>query len=99
MRLRTNALRRSFFEQPAVAVASGLLGAIMTRRVGGVLRRARVVETEAYLGPKDLAAHSSKGRTARTEVMFGPAGRAYVYFIYGMYEMFNTVSYTHLTLP
>jgi DNA-3-methyladenine glycosylase len=64
----------------------------MVRRVDGVLRRARIIETEAYLGPKDLASHSSKGRTKRTEVMFGPAGRAYVFFIYGMYTMFNVVT-------
>lgn len=54
--------------------------------------RARVVETEAYLGPHDLASHAAKGRTRRTEVLFGPAGRAYVYLIYGMYEMLNVVA-------
>ena len=50
------------------------------------------METEAYVGPHDLASHSSRGRTKRTEVMFGPAGRAYVYLIYGMYTMFNIVA-------
>jgi DNA-3-methyladenine glycosylase len=92
MRSRNGKLERRFFEQPAVEVATGLLGAVMTRRVGDSLRRARVVETEAYIGPKDFASHASKGRTGRTEVMFGPAGRAYVYFIYGMHTMLNIVA-------
>jgi DNA-3-methyladenine glycosylase len=83
---------RRFFEQPATDVARGLLGTIMVRDVGAARRRARIVETEAYLGPADLASHSSKGRTRRTEVMFGPAGRAYVYFIYGMHQMLNVVT-------
>lgn len=83
---------QDFFERPAAEVAAGMLGLVMTRRVGGVLRRARVVETEAYLGPRDLASHASKGRTARTDVMFGPPGRAYVYFVYGLHDMFNVVT-------
>ena len=83
---------RDFFEHPATDVARDLIGVVMAREVGGVPRRARLVETEAYLGPADLASHSSKGRTKRTEVMFGPPGHAYVYFIYGMHQMFNIVT-------
>lgn len=58
----------------------------------GSVRRLRIMETEAYDGPEDLACHASKGRTARTEVMFGEAGRWYVYLIYGMHEMLNLVT-------
>jgi DNA-3-methyladenine glycosylase len=67
----------------------------MVRRVGETgetLRRARIVEAEAYLGPKDLASHASKGLTNRTQVLYGPPGRAYVYFIYGLHYMFNIVT-------
>lgn len=85
-------LPRAFFAQSGADLAAALPGVIMTRRIDGAVRRARIVEVEAYLGPRDLASHSSKGRTKRTEVMFGPAGRAYVYFIYGVHWMFNIVA-------
>ena len=89
---RSRKLSPSFFRPTAPVVAEALIGKILVhRRADGSLRRGRIVETEAYCGPTDLASHSSKGRTKRTEVMFGPAGRAYVYFIYGMHEMFNVV--------
>jgi DNA-3-methyladenine glycosylase len=90
--MRKRKLGLAFFRQGAEAVAERLVGKILVHRLAdGRVLRGRIVETEAYLGPKDLASHSSKGRTKRTEVMFGPPGRAYVYFIYGTYEMFNVV--------
>ena len=87
-------LRRPFFARPAEQLARDLVGKILVHRLGPAVPplRARIVETEAYVGPHDLASHSAKGRTRRTEVMFGPAGHAYVYFIYGMHEMFNIVA-------
>jgi len=89
---RRKKLGRSFFKRPAELLAQGILGTIMVRRVGGQLREARIVEAEAYLGPKDLASHASKGLTNRTQVLYGPPGRAYVYFIYGLHYMFNIVT-------
>jgi DNA-3-methyladenine glycosylase len=87
-----NKLPHSFFNRPAVDIARDLIGKILVRRIRGKEYRARIVETEAYVGEHDLACHASKGRTDRTDVMFGPAGRAYVYFIYGMYDMLNIVT-------
>jgi DNA-3-methyladenine glycosylase len=92
VRSRARKLTQSFFRRPAADVARELIGKILVRRLRGKLFRARVVETEAYLGPDDLASHASKGRTQRTEVLFGTPGRAYVYLIYGMYEMLNVVA-------
>ncbi len=91
-------LRHAFFERPAIELARDLIGTILVRRFRGREYRARIRETEAYVGPHDLACHASKGRTRRTEVMFGPAGHAYVYFIYGMYDMLNIVA-SHVDDP
>src|SRR3954447_19276186 len=85
-------LPRDFYDRDAEPVARELLGKLLARRVEGRLRVGRVVETEAYLGPHDLASHSARGRTARTEVMFGPPGHAYVYLIYGVHHCLNVVT-------
>jgi len=81
-------LPRSFYAGDTEAVARGLVGKILVHeRTAG-----RIVETEAYLGMGDLAAHASHGLTKRTRVIFGPPGHAYVYLIYGMYECLNLVA-------
>ena len=85
-------LGRSFYNQDAVKLARDLIGKILVHRVRGKEYRARIVETEAYVGTHDRASHAAKGQTRRTEVMFGPGGHAYVYLIYGIYEMFNIVA-------
>jgi DNA-3-methyladenine glycosylase len=90
----TAPLPASFYARPAAAVARDLLGVVIVSTVGGELVAARIVETEAYVGPEDEASHASAriGRTARNEAMFGPAGNAYVYLIYGVHWCLNAVT-------
>ncbi len=84
-------LDRAFFNRDPRRIARELLGKVLVRRAGvpKARRTARIVEVEAYLGENDPAAHSSAGNTARTAVLFGPPGHAYVYFIYGNYYCLN----------
>ncbi len=87
-------LPREFFERDALSLARALLGTrlvVQSPNEGGV-RVGRIVETEAYRGASDRACHASRGVTPRTRSLFGPAGHAYVYLIYGMYELFNVVA-------
>ena len=85
-------LPRKFYDRDTKIVAQELLGKWLVHKAGGTERIGKIVEVEAYLGEYDLAAHSSKGLTQRTKVMFGPPGHAYVYFIYGMYFCMNVVT-------
>lgn len=85
-------LSADFYARPALVVARELLGKQLVRQTGGVRIEGMIAETEAYIGPQDLACHAAKGHTPRTAVMFGPAGRWYVYFIYGVHWMLNVVT-------
>jgi DNA-3-methyladenine glycosylase len=85
-------LPRKFYDRDTIVVAQELLGKLLVHVEEGVERIGRIVEAEAYLGPHDLAAHSAKGLTPRTKVMFGPPGHAYVYLIYGIYHCMNVVT-------
>ncbi len=87
LRAATTVVPLSFYEAPTIQVARGLLGCVLLHGPTAGM----IIETEAYLGGADLAAHSARGLTERTKVIFGPPGRAYVYFIYGMHECFNVV--------
>ena len=78
--------------RPAAEAARFLIGHVLVRRRGGTVEPVRIVETEAYLGEDDPAAHSFRGRTKRTEPIWGPPGTVYVYFIYGMHHCLNVAA-------
>lgn len=85
-------LPRNFYDRDTILVAQELLGKWLIHDSGGIERIGKIVEVEAYLGERDLAAHSSKGLTERTKIMFGPPGHAYVYLIYGVHHCMNVVT-------
>jgi DNA-3-methyladenine glycosylase len=92
MNFKKNILSVAFFNRDTRLVARELLGKTLYHRTSEALYKATICETEAYHGIDDLACHCSKGKTNRTEVMFGEAGHLYIYLIYGMYEMLNFVT-------
>lgn len=79
----------NFYNQPCENLAKSLLGKYLVRHIGEERLIGKIVETEAYLGPHDKAAHTSRGKTNRTQIMFGPAGYTYVYLIYGIHHLLN----------
>ena len=86
-------LERDFYLCDGVELSKRLLGKVLVRNKNGIITSARIVETEAYMGPIDKAAHSWKGpRDGRCSVQYGPGGHAYIYLIYGMYSCFNIVA-------
>lgn len=84
-------INRGFYQQDALSAAKALLGKTLVHDTADGVTKGIIVETEAYLGAIDPAAHSYKGRTARTEIQYGPGGYAYVYLIYGMHCCMNVV--------
>jgi len=85
-------LQRTFFAPSTLRVARSLIGKYLVRAIDGRIFSGQIVEVEAYVGAQDKACHASKGRTQRTEVLFGPPGVAYVYLIYGMYNCLSVVT-------
>jgi len=92
MKAQRRILSRNYFNRPTLTVARSLIGKYLVRVIDGRILAGKIIEVEAYVGPQDKACHASKGRTQRTEVLFGPPGVAYVYLIYGMYHCLNVVT-------
>jgi DNA-3-methyladenine glycosylase len=95
MRMRNGSsgvLDPAFFARAADIVARDLLGRTLVRRTKGKRIALTITETEAYMGPHDLACHAARGRTPRTEVMYGQPGSLYIYFVYGLHWMLNVVT-------
>ncbi|THJ20627.1 MAG: DNA-3-methyladenine glycosylase [Nitrospira sp. CG24E] len=92
MKSKRKILSRDYFNRPTVRVARSLIGKYLVRVIDGRTLAGKIIEVEAYVGSEDRACHASKGRTKRTEVMFGSPGVAYVYLIYGMYHCLNVVT-------
>jgi len=87
-------LERSFFDRNTVTVAKELLGKLLVANLEDGRVVGKIIETEAYIGTDDLACHASKGRTKRTEGLFGEVGRLYVYLNYGIFWLTNVVAHT-----
>src|SRR6202046_3282037 len=85
-------ITRDFYARPVLLVARECIGKVLVHRTADGVAAGRIVEVEAYRGPMDLAAHSSRGRTKRTAVMYGPPGHAYVYLLYGISWALNLVT-------
>ncbi len=92
MERNNRVLPASFYERDVLRVAPQLLGKKLIRRIGNIRISGIITETEAYRGEEDLACHAHVGKTARTSVMYGAAGVAYVYFTYGMHWLLNCVT-------
>lgn len=90
--MKNKRLKKDFFENDTVWVAKNLLGKILVNRNGKKITRALITETEAYCGFNDKASHASRGMTPRNKLMFGPAGHAYIYLVYGMHYCLNVVT-------